>query len=513
MSRFSSRSVPRNPREALDALVGATSRRITVDLRALATLRITLALIVFSDLLLRARSMRAFYTDDGVLPSSLLNDPLTRPYSIHALWGSLEAQMVLFAIAGVFAVMLLVGYRTRLATAVTWFLLLSLQTRNPYVLNSGDVLLRMLLFWGMFLPLGERWSLDARRVDRDRVVLATLGTAGLLVQAALVYGVNAIHKLRSDDWVYGNAAGTVMHLDQFTILLGPYLAEFPELMKVATVFWTVLLVAAPLLLLTTGWRRALLATAFAGVHAGMILTMQLGIFPYVSIASMIAFYPPFVWDRLEDAVADRRPIRRLGDLLDWLHRRDPLARLSARVRAIDMPEWPSPVQVTSTVVPLVFIPLIVISGVASVGYAETPDQGEELLSHTQMDQRWNMFAPNPLSITRHVVARGNTTEGELVSPFPGARSSWDRPPNSADTMRNERWRKYIQWVSGETPTNYPDYFGRYLCEEWNRNHDTDLANVSLWIVHQRVTPDGPVGEPERDVVVSEYDCSGDLIQA
>jgi hypothetical protein len=67
---------------------------------------------------------------------------------------------VLFAIAALVAIALLVGYRTRLAT-VLLALLASLQARNPTLIQGGDNLLLLLLFWGMFLPLGARFAIDA----------------------------------------------------------------------------------------------------------------------------------------------------------------------------------------------------------------------------------------------------------------------------------------------------------------------------------------------------------------
>lgn len=42
------------------------------DLRSLALYRICTALLIFSDLALRASDLRAFYTDQGVLPRPLL---------------------------------------------------------------------------------------------------------------------------------------------------------------------------------------------------------------------------------------------------------------------------------------------------------------------------------------------------------------------------------------------------------------------------------------------------------
>src|SRR5690606_20393988 len=44
----------------------------------------------------------------------------------------------------------MIGYKTRVATIVTFILLVSLQNRNYTILNSGDTLLRCMLFLMMF---------------------------------------------------------------------------------------------------------------------------------------------------------------------------------------------------------------------------------------------------------------------------------------------------------------------------------------------------------------------------
>jgi hypothetical protein len=46
------------------------------------------------------------------------------------------------------------GYYTRLAMFLSWYPVISLHDRNPIILHNGDGVLRLLLFWGMFLPLG-----------------------------------------------------------------------------------------------------------------------------------------------------------------------------------------------------------------------------------------------------------------------------------------------------------------------------------------------------------------------
>ena len=129
-----------------------------LDLRSLAIFRVGLGLLLLGDLAIRAGDLSAHYTDQGVLPRSALT---ARHYvSLHFLDGTADFQGALFVLAGLAALALLAGWRTRAATVVSWLLLMSLHARNPMILQGGDALLRLLLFWGMFLPLGARWSVD-----------------------------------------------------------------------------------------------------------------------------------------------------------------------------------------------------------------------------------------------------------------------------------------------------------------------------------------------------------------
>ena len=81
--------------------------------------------------------------------------PPCRPYSwsLYYLDESWLYATALMAVHAVFALMLTLGYRSRVASLGAWIMLVSIQNRAPPVLDGGDYLLMNLMFWGtFFLP-------------------------------------------------------------------------------------------------------------------------------------------------------------------------------------------------------------------------------------------------------------------------------------------------------------------------------------------------------------------------
>ena len=99
------------------------------------------------------------------------------------------------------AVSLLFGVYPRSAVLVSWVLLVSLDNRQPLVISGADMILRLLLFWALFLPLvhGSKASRGAASSDEWRIECSPASVA-LLIQVVLIYGFGGIHKLLDPAW-------------------------------------------------------------------------------------------------------------------------------------------------------------------------------------------------------------------------------------------------------------------------------------------------------------------------
>lgn len=479
----------------------ALRRRVAIDLRALAAFRIALGVLLLVNLLMRARYLGVFYTDDGAFPRSTLLATHTGGNQVVTYLPDPWGPILLFPVAGVFALALLVGYRTRVATAASLVLLVLLHLRNPLVLNSGDRLLRSLLIWALFLPLDRRWAIDARRYD-TRGTVSSVATAAVLVQVALVYVINATYKVDGQLWRSGEAVAHVFQADQLTYLLGDLLAEFPALLVAATYLWMAMLVVSPLLLVATGRLRMLLASLFVTMHAGMLVSMPIGLFPLISITGLILFYPPPAWDAAGNVFEETVGVDRLRA---WTARIEATVPPSGRVWA----RWPRVAEAGRWVaaeLPAVLLVTVLLSAGSITTGADLPEPVEQGIDTANLQQRWQMFAPHPTSTTRWMAFPANTTAGTSVDAFYGGPPDLDRPANVDGTYPSNRWRKFFQSVREDSDGAYRRSFAAYLCAQWDREHATDLTRVGIYAGYERTDPFSGGVDASGGRYLLRYDC-------
>ena len=283
------------------------------DLRSLALFRIGLALVVLTDLFIRFGNLTAHYSDVGVLPRAALSQlPNSSPWywSLLSISGQPFIQGFIFLLAIFVVLGMLVGYRTRLATIATWAMIISIHNRNPALIFAADDVLRALLFWAMFLPLGACYSIDsALNTNPDplpkRVVSGA--TFAFMVQVCFIYMWSAAYKTKSELWwPDGDAVYYALSFDQYGTAFGQWLLSLPvELLKLMTLsaLWFEWL--GPLLIFIPFYNsffRCVAVGSFILLHVSFGLCFELGIFPFLSISSWLVFIPSKIWDSLAKRV-------------------------------------------------------------------------------------------------------------------------------------------------------------------------------------------------------------------
>jgi uncharacterized membrane protein YphA (DoxX/SURF4 family) len=268
-----------------------------IDLRCLAIFRIATALIILADLVLRFPFIVESHTDEGFFPRDLVVSPDCY-FSLQMLDGSYAFQLGHFLLAGTAGLMLLAGYRTRLATATCWLLTISLHARNAFLLDAGDDLLRSMLFWSLFLPLGKRYSVDARtKVCTDPQIVLSPASVALLLQFAFVYFFAGVFKT-GEAWRNGTAIEYALGQSQWIRPAGEFLRQYPTLMRILTpcVVWFEII--APLCLFIpfrTRSVRMIVVPMFWLFQFGLATTIWLHLFPLITAIATIPFLSSIIW--------------------------------------------------------------------------------------------------------------------------------------------------------------------------------------------------------------------------
>lgn len=251
-----------------------------LDSRALRLFRILIAIIVIYDVWDRLGAFQVFYGEFGIFrgtgglgefPNYSLFNLSSASWFRYALFGSL-----LFS-AGA----LLLGLYSRVAAAVTWFLMLNLQHADRLTTFSGDDVLRLLLFAAIFLPIGS-----PRQKDSPAVEVAAAALTGLMATIFLTAGLT---KILDASWRAGQ--GVRPALLGFGTDVGHLLLDSPLLLALLGFVTIAIQIVAPLFLFTGRRSKIFSILLLIAFQVALAICLRLSFFPWITIAGLIALWP------------------------------------------------------------------------------------------------------------------------------------------------------------------------------------------------------------------------------
>jgi len=342
----------------------------------------------------------------------------------------------------------------------------------------------LVVFWGMFLPLGARWSVDARRRPSPAACanqFVSVGTVGLFLQLLYLFLFLFDHKLMGTAWRNGTAVYDAISVEQYRSAFGGVLLRFPAILPVLTYAVliqqgiTVALMAAPISL---GPLRVLAVLGVIATQVGFGLCFNLGTFPWITTVAILAVLPCWFWERIAPASKHR------GRFEQNLEPPSEPARFLDRVARFG--KWAAAVVAVLSIGSITLWNLSQAGAKFGAGGSEVAFE-ETLLGRfallMRLDQRWSMFSPNPQTEDGWFVIDGMLVEGARIDLFPelvtGAVDAtsaeraiargirWEKPDLISSQFGNQRWLLYFLQLVAIPSDAQLRGFRDYACRFWN----------------------------------------------
>lgn len=461
-------------------VVGGWSATFGSNHEAVALYRISLGILLFLEVASRFQYLHVFYSDEGTLPLRLLRphtDPLYRIVCVHCYSGSMIYLRGLLSVQVVFAVMLVLGYRTRMASIGCWFLYLSLTLRNTWLNFILDRYFHYLLFYAMFLPLDGAWALDSKSKhrrnseanDNASKTFVTPATVALKILVAWLYWDAGYGKYSDplQGWTFNAhplpALDTyVRHTVAARFLYGILGPTGLRCMTPTVVYAEMFCAPAALLGSFAGSKTIVygVVALMCSIHIGIAATMRNTVLlSSVACVAWCIFLPLGVGADLglssfssrlcgvKHAVAENKVAKSDRSFLKK-------HGLSALVIGI------------------------FISG--SIWFETMSEQCNQSMEHiwsTLLHNRWNVFVGAEEYVTWEI-APGRLFDGSIVDVWSKSeRVSWEMPGAGApctSTSRAGRWRSfpYLAELGGEDG----EVLWSYLCRQWDEENEVEKGN-------------------------------------
>lgn len=431
------------------------SENLSLDLRSLALMRIGMGIWILVDLLIRLPDIPYFHTATGYCPINLLPSPhwISTPYYLYRLVDTSLGVHILYLIQALAAVSMMIGYRTRLAVVISWWMLACLQFRNLMIIDGGDIYLRVMMLFACFLPLDAVWSVDARRKNSPTPTVGYSirngSTAAFTLQVCIFYFMAAVLKNHPEWRIQGDALYYTLSIEQFSSELGRWMTGYPGLLRILSFAALLIEFTAPLFIvfpIANGFTRSIGLSLLVCLHLGIAATIHLGLFMPACLVVLLGLIPTWLWDSL----------RNRGFSPDRFEPRQDLRPYRAtQALAVSLVIF-SAIQNSLTWDELgIKLPNSVLQPAVAFG------------RFFCMLQNWSLFAPRPFREDGWFAAAGVCRSGKIVnlwnfdSPYPPPR------PNLLSTQfKNQRWRRYYQRLWDRDNPYWGPHFLEKRKQEW-----------------------------------------------
>lgn len=445
-----------------------------LDLISIKVLRFAIGLCLLGTLGYYLLDAKAWFSDSGVLPRRILldSDYLQSFLPVYMMRGEAWFVYAMLILEIFLCIAWLKFPENKFLLLLNWILLSALHSRNFLILHSGDVLLRMILFWLLFIPG------DQALANKNRIL--SIGTVGLLFQMFFVYFGSGVAKW-NEHWLQNADAVTfALSLEDFSHWLGPYLKQYQGLCRFLSRTTVMFEIVAPIVYLSAGRFlkvRIVIPLLFIAFHLGLAACLRIGNFPFICMALWLGLLPGCLWEAIFQKI---KPFISEKINLFGLNRRFCVCPIHSTY---------------SSVLPFHIIGFIALMTCFFHNLEQYFSDVYKprfpipfVVEMLRLDQRWTMFAPHPPTDSGWYVIEIEWRDGAKIDLLTGESPVDGRPLNVPALYPNYVWTKYLANLWYRDFDQYRPYYLQYLCRENIRDGSMPKKIQMIFMEHPTLSP-------------------------
>lgn len=292
----------------------------------LGVIRIAFGLVSLAWALTLVEDLGPFFSSSGVVPKQPAE---AWTWGLLAHSTSMPLVWLVFGLLVIGSVGVVLGFWSRLSMLLVFIGLMSFQRRDPWILNTGDGLMRLLSFYLLLAPTGSALSVDRfLRHPKDfwQSPLRSPWVVRLIqIQLSAVYLFAVWDKVQGTTWNNGTAVSYALRIGDLTRFQVPHAIAASALIGSLLTYGSLATELSMAFLVWNRKARPYVIAAGVTLHLFIDATLTVGFFSYQIFVAYLAWAPP---DRLDALIAKVRP--RLAAPLFWREESAPVVAMASQ---------------------------------------------------------------------------------------------------------------------------------------------------------------------------------------
>ncbi|MEB2300321.1 HTTM domain-containing protein [Lysinibacillus xylanilyticus] len=205
-------------------------------------------------------------------------------FSLYALSNSELYFDIIFHIGIIAALLFTLGYKGRFISIVNFILVFSIHERNHMILDGGDNITRILLFYLIFAQTTKHFSIDsylAKKRNKSSEssfysnALHNVAVLASITQLCVLYLNSAYYKVMGEVWQNGTAIYYILQVEEFSHPFFRSIISSSDFLIVVGTYGTLLVQMAFPFLLFNKKTKYIGLILVVGMHLGIAIVMGL----------------------------------------------------------------------------------------------------------------------------------------------------------------------------------------------------------------------------------------------